>query len=105
MSEDRKAAILIGEIESFVGRQMSAEFNENASTGYIWSCDPCEGVKVTSAIIPPDPKDMAIGSGATRKFTMVAEKPGDYTLIFRHVRPWKGGDTAEVYRMNLKIAP
>jgi predicted secreted protein len=88
------------EIESYAGQIMTITFNEAASGGYQWMCDPCENVYITSDIQPATDD---VGADVKREFAMIARKAGDYVLTFRHKRPWEN-KSIETLKLALKIS-
>jgi inhibitor of cysteine peptidase len=71
-----------------VGQKHILSFEGNPTTGYVWELYLPEGLKkLDQSYTSADPNGPP-GTGGTEHFTILADKPGAYTVVARYRRPW-----------------
>lgn len=72
-----------------VGELVVVELAENPTTGFQWSLEADEGVRLQASEYVQDPGG-AIGGGGRRRFPMVIYQPGAFSIRAKLWRSWEG---------------
>ncbi len=76
------------------GQPVSLRLPENPSTGYTWSIEAADGIRVQSSRFVPAAAPM-IGTAGQHLWTLTPLKPGDLPVRAKLWRAWEGDRSVE----------
>ncbi len=85
--------------------QTTLSFDEDASTGYIWTHNSVNGLEISTTFnnISILPADMSMGGTAEKTFEIKADRRGEYKVTFNHARPWDPDQMIETREYTYKF--
>ena len=84
-----------------VGDRVALRLPENAGTGYLWTLDEADGVRVVDDR-REQPADAGAGATGLRVLELAVDEPGAHELHLRLQRPWEPASSA-VDEMTLAV--
>ncbi len=96
--EDKDKTFNIAEGDSLV-----IQLRENPTTGYVWAMTGYDDVLILQES-SYTPVSAAIGSNGTRRFLLLAKKPGTITLKLKQWREWEGdASIVEAFSIGIQV--